>query len=146
MILAVHFIPANAHDSNGLGPLIKQVRSQHSQEVLVQKGYKSKWSDEFIAACGSRSRSNPRELLQIGCDRLNYVLCIYLLQSIQLHTPRTACRLRLRRILVRNVRNIQYCPLAVFFPNHLGAFFHRLILYFQTLKLSKRFDQAFMSR
>ena len=88
MILAVHFIPANAHDCKGLVPLIKQVRSQHSQEVLVQKGYKSKWSDEFIAACGSRSRSNPRELLQIGCDRLNHVLCICLLQSIQLRAPK----------------------------------------------------------
>ena len=90
MIIALHFISANAHDSKGLVPLIKQVRSQQSQEVLVQKGYKSKWSDEFIAACGSRSRSNPRELLQIGCDRLNYVLCIYFLQSLQFSTPRRA--------------------------------------------------------
>jgi len=40
MILAVHFVPANAHDSKGLVPLDKKVRKQHSQEVLVEKGYK----------------------------------------------------------------------------------------------------------
>ena len=41
MILAVQFIPAKAHDSKGLVPLDKKVRKQHSQEVLVEKGYKS---------------------------------------------------------------------------------------------------------
>ena len=41
MILAVPFIPAKAHDSKGLVPLVKKVRKQRSQEVLVEKGYKS---------------------------------------------------------------------------------------------------------
>ena len=56
MILAVHTTPANEHDSKGLEPLIQKVRVQHRQEVLADKGYKSKANDEFLVACGSRSR------------------------------------------------------------------------------------------
>lgn len=48
MILAVHFIPANAHDSKGLVSLIKKVRTQHSQAVLAVKGYKAKENNEFF--------------------------------------------------------------------------------------------------
>lgn len=56
MILAVHTTPANAHDSEGLVSLIKKVRVQHREEVLVGKWYKSKANDEFLAARRSRSR------------------------------------------------------------------------------------------
>ncbi|MXW14927.1 MAG: IS5 family transposase [Rhodothermaceae bacterium] len=56
MILAVHTTPANEHDSKGLVPLIQKVRTQHRQEVLADKGYKSKANDEFLAVHGSRSR------------------------------------------------------------------------------------------
>lgn len=45
MILAVHFIPANAHDSKGLVSLIKKVRSQYSQEALSEYRYKSNEND-----------------------------------------------------------------------------------------------------
>ena len=41
IILAVQFIPAKAHDSKGLVPLVKKVRKQRSQGVLVEKGHKS---------------------------------------------------------------------------------------------------------
>ena len=56
MILAVHTTPANEHDSKGLVPLIQKVRTEHRQEVLADKGDKSKATDEFLAGCGSRSR------------------------------------------------------------------------------------------
>ena len=56
MILAVHTTPANEHDSRGLVPLIQKVDTPHRQEVLADKGYKSKANDEFLAVCGSRSR------------------------------------------------------------------------------------------
>ena len=56
MVLAVHSTPASTHDSKGLVPLTKKVRTQHRQEVLAGKGYQSKANDEFLAACGSRSR------------------------------------------------------------------------------------------
>lgn len=56
MILAVHTTSANEHDSQGLVPLIKKVRTRHRQEVLADKGYKSKANDEFLVACGSRPR------------------------------------------------------------------------------------------
>ncbi|MDE2644477.1 MAG: IS5 family transposase [Bacteroidota bacterium] len=56
MILAVHTTPANEHDSKGLVPLIQKVDPPHRQEVLADKGYKSKANDEYLAACGSRSR------------------------------------------------------------------------------------------
>ncbi len=75
MILAVYFIPANAHDSKDLVPLIKKVHPQHSQEALSEKGYKSKENDELLSACGSWSRSNPMESFKVVRDLL-YVLCI----------------------------------------------------------------------
>ena len=56
MILAVHTTPANEHDSKGLVPLIKMVRTQHRQEVLPDEGYKSKANDDFLPVCGSLSR------------------------------------------------------------------------------------------
>lgn len=54
MILAVHTMPTNEHDSMALVPLINC--TQHQQEVLADKDYKSKANDEFLAVCGSRSR------------------------------------------------------------------------------------------
>lgn len=56
MIPAVHTTPTSVHDSKGLVPLIKKVRTQHRQEVLADKGFKSQANDDFLAACGSRSR------------------------------------------------------------------------------------------
>ena len=56
MILAVHTTPANEHDSKGLVPLIQKVDPPHRQKVLADKGYKSKANDEYLSACGSRSR------------------------------------------------------------------------------------------
>lgn len=57
MILTVHTTPANEHDGKRLVRLIKNVRTQHRQEVLADEEYKSKANDEFLAACGSWPRS-----------------------------------------------------------------------------------------
>lgn len=93
MILAVHFIPASARDSKGMMPLIKKVRSQHSQEAMSERGYKSKENDGLLAVCCNWSLSNPRESFNIVRDPL-YVLCIYLLQSFQLRTSRAESPLK----------------------------------------------------
>ena len=93
MILAVHFIPANARGSKGMMPLIKTVRSQHSQEAISEKGYKSKENDGLLAVCCNWSLSNPRESFNIVRAPL-YVLCIYLLQSFQLRTSRAESPLK----------------------------------------------------
>ncbi|SNZ01219.1 IS5 family transposase [Flagellimonas pacifica] len=56
MVLGVHTVPANEHDSKGLEPLIKKIPRTQRKEVMADKGYKSRANDEMLRENGSRSR------------------------------------------------------------------------------------------
>ena len=55
LILGVHTIPANEHDSQGLGDLMEKVPEDERTEVMGDKGYKSKKNDRLLEEMGSKS-------------------------------------------------------------------------------------------
>ena len=55
LILGVHTVAANEHDSQGLEPLMESLSVEERKRVLADKGYKSKENDELLEAMGSES-------------------------------------------------------------------------------------------
>lgn len=56
MIEGVHTTAANEHDSKGLDATLSKVPKEKKQEVLADKGYKSKANDEVVAKHQSKNR------------------------------------------------------------------------------------------
>ena len=55
LILGVHTVAANEHDSQGLQPLMDGLSVEERKRVLADKGYKSKENDQLLEAMGSES-------------------------------------------------------------------------------------------
>ena len=56
MILGVHTVTANEHDSKGMGKIIDKIPKSQRKEVMADKGYKSKANDQMLKKKKSKSR------------------------------------------------------------------------------------------